>query len=52
MKFIVYMILTVVWPANDIKSYWTVTEGSETYYKTLKDFLSNKDGQLGSFFRL
>ena len=31
-----YKILTSVWPPNDIKNYWAITDAEDKCYKTLK----------------
>ena len=46
-----YKILTSVWPANDIKKYWAITDLEDKCYETLKNFLSNIGGKLGRIFR-
>ena len=42
-----YQILTSVWPHKDIRNYYTTVEYGRRSYKSLLDYLSNRDGQLG-----
>jgi len=42
-----YQILTSVWPHKDIRNYYTTFEYGRRCYKSLIDYLSNRDGQLG-----
>ena len=42
-----YQVLTSVWPHKDIRNYYTTVEYGRRCYKSLIDYLSNRDGQLG-----
>ena len=45
-----YEVLTSVWSHKDIRNYYTTVEYERRCYKSLIDYLSNRDGQLGRVF--
>jgi len=46
-----YTILITVWPNQDIRNYWAVSEEEEECYQGLKRFLSDKNGKLNRIFK-
>ena len=45
-----YQVLNSVWPDKDIRNFYTTAEYGQRCYKSLIDYLSNRDGQLGRVF--